>query len=98
MTKSMAANFKSTMLFDVLKNILTTKSMNLYRKHISSVNFKDAAPFMVRRYLTMHTNSVIRDIMLDNFAALERMDERTLYLWLLEKIPKVNNSFIRYLR
>lgn len=94
----MAGNFKSTMLFDVLKNILTTKSMPLYKKHIASVNFKDAAPFMVRRYLTMHTNSTIRGILLDNYAALERMDDKMLYLWLLEKVPKTSTSFIRYLR
>lgn len=94
----MAGNFKSTMLFDVLKNILTTKSMELYKKHIESESFKDAAPFMIRRYLTMHTNSVIRSIVIDNYAALERMNERMLYFWLLQKIPKVNNSFIQYLR
>lgn len=94
----MAGNFKSTMLFDVLKNILTIKSFELYEKHIENENFKDAAPFMIRRYLTMHTNSVIRGIMLDNYMALERMNERMLYLWLLKKIPKVNTSFIRYLR
>lgn len=94
----MSGNFKSTMLFDVLKNILTTKSMQLYKKHIVSDNFKDAAPFMVRRYLTMHTNSTIRGILLDNYAALERMDAKMLYLWLLEKVPKTSTSFIRYLR
>lgn len=94
----MAGNFKSTMLFDVLKNILTTKSYDLYKKHISSESFKDAAPFIVRRYLTMHSNSVIREIMLDNYQALERMDEKMLYLWLLKKIPQTKSSFIRYLR
>lgn len=94
----MAGNYKSTMLFDVLKNILTTKSAELYKKHVQSDHFKDAAGFMVRRYLTMHTNSAIRQIMLDNYIVLERMDDKTLYLWLLDKIPQVNNSFIRYLR
>lgn len=94
----MAGNYKSTMLFDVLKNILTTKSTELYKKHVQSDHFKDAAGFMVRRYLTMHTNSAIRQIMLDNYIVLERMDDKTLYLWLLDKIPQVNNSFIRYLR
>ncbi len=94
----MAGNYKSTMLFDVLKNILTTKSVEIYKKHVQSEHFKDAAGFMVRRYLTMHTNSAIRQIMLDNYIVLERMDDKTLYLWLLDKIPQVNNSFIRYLR
>lgn len=94
----MAGNFKSTMLFDVLKNILTTKSVELYEKHIASENFKDAAPFMIRRYLTMHSNSAVRSIVIDNFAALELMSDKMLYWWLLEKIPKTSNSFIRYLR
>ena len=94
----MAGNFKSTMLFDVLKNILTTKSEELYKKHISSMNFKDAAGFMVRRYLTMHPNSAIRSIVLDNYQVLERMDDKVLYLWLLKKIPQTKTSFIKYLR
>lgn len=94
----MAGNYKSTMLFDVLKNILTTKSLDLYKKHVQSEHFKDAAGFMIRRYLTMHTNSAVRQIVLDNYIELERMDDKLLYFWLLEKIPQVSNSFIRYLR
>lgn len=94
----MAGKFKSNMLFDVLKNILTTKSFVLYKKHIEDINFKDAAPFMVRRYLTMHANPDVRNVVLDNYVVLEKLDEKTLYLWLLKKIPKVSNSFIRYLR
>lgn len=50
------AVYKSNMLFDVLENILKTKSEKLYREHIGSPNMKDAAPYMVRRYLTMHSN------------------------------------------
>ena len=47
---------RSNMLFDVLANILQTKSIELYKEHIASENFKDASPFMVRRYLTMSLN------------------------------------------
>jgi hypothetical protein len=45
--------FKSSMLFDVLANILVGKSEALCKKHIESESFKDAAKFMVLRYLSM---------------------------------------------
>lgn len=45
--------FKSSMLFDVLANILAGKSESLCKKHIESESFKDAAKFMVLRYLSM---------------------------------------------
>ena len=86
------------MLFDVLANILQTKSMELYKEHIASDNFKDAAPYMVRRYLTMSNNSKVRDVVLDNYLVLERMPEEVQYLWLLRAIPKQNSTFIRYIR
>ena len=89
---------KSNMLFDVLANILHTKSISLYREHISSKNFKDAAPFMVRRYLTMCNDSRVRDVVLKNYVVLERMPENEMYLWLLRAIPRQNSTFIRYIR
>lgn len=89
---------RSNMLFDVLANILQTKSIELYEEHIASENFKDAAPFMVRRYLTMSLNPKVRDIVLNNYLALERMPDKIQYLWLLRAIPKQNSTFIRYIR
>lgn len=89
---------KSNMLFDVLANILHGKSLDLYKEHIASENFKDAAPFMVRRYLTMCTNKKTRDIVLSNYLALERMPEAVQYLWLLRAVPKQSSTFIRYIR
>ena len=89
---------RSNMLFDVLANILQTKSIKLYKEHIASENFKDAAAFMVRRYLTMSTNSKVRDIVLDNYINLERMPDTIQYLWLLKAIPRQNSTFIRYIR
>ena len=90
--------FKSNMLFDVLANILSTKSIELYEKHISSENFKDAAAFMVRRYLTMSINQKVREIVLDNYLILERMPDAVQYLWLIKAIPEQNSTFIRYLK
>lgn len=90
--------FKSNMLFDVLGNILTEKSMTTYKAHIASENFKDAAKFMIVKYLTMSSNPLVRQIVLDNYVALERMPEAILYKWLLINIPKQNSSFIRYIK
>ena len=89
---------KSTMLFDVLANILSIKSNELYHKHVASENFKDAAPFMVRRYLTMSPNASVRDVVLDNYVTLERMTSEMQYLLLLNIVPKQKSTFIRYLR
>lgn len=86
------------MLFDVLANILNTKSLKLYNEHINSENFKDAAPFMIRRYLTMSNNPQVREIILDNYLILERMSDKHLYLWLIKAIPKQNTTFIKYLK
>lgn len=76
------------MLFEVLANILQAKSIDLYKQHIVSTDFKDAAAFMVRRYLTMSQSQEVRDIVLDNYMALERMPDTIQYLWLLKAIPK----------
>ena len=86
------------MLFDVLANILVSKSEELYKKHIQSENFKDAAKFMVLRYMTMSFSEDVRNIVIDNYITLERMPEKTLYKWLLKNIPKQNSSFIRYIK
>ena len=89
---------RSNMLFDVLANILQTKSIELYKEHIASENFKDASPFMVRRYLTMSTSPRVREIVLDNYAVLEKMPETVQYLWLMRAVPKQNSTFIRYMK
>ena len=90
--------FKSTMLFDVLANILQTKSMEIYAKQIADEHFKDAAPFMVRRYLTMSPDPAVRDLVIENYIALERMPPEVLYRWLLKKVPRQRSTFIRYIR
>lgn len=90
--------FKSNMLFDVLENILSKKSFVLYKKHVESEHWKDAAKFMVLRYLSMHSNAAVRDIVISNYLTLERMPEKVLYKWLIDKVPKQNVTFIKYLR
>lgn len=89
---------RSNMLFDVLTNILQTKSIDLYNAHVASENFKDASPFMIRKYLTMSTSPKVRDIVLDNYLTLERMPDKVLYKWLLKSIPQQKSGFIRYIK
>ncbi len=86
------------MLFDVLGNILGTKSIEMYNKHISSERFGDAAKFMILRYLTMSSCAQVRDIVIDNYIDLERMPEKSLYRWLIDNIPQQRNTFIRYIK
>ena len=89
---------KSTMLFDVLTNILTEKSEDIYAKHIVADDFAAAAKFMVLRYLTMSSCETVRNVVLENYVVLERMEEKLLYKWLLRNVPRQRSSFIRYIR
>lgn len=89
---------RSNMLFDVLANILQTKSIEMYKQHIASEDYKDASPFMVRRYLTMSPDSRVRKLVLDNYLTLEQMPDKVQYLWLLKAVPKQKSTFIRYIR
>ena len=90
--------FKTNILFDVISNILCNKSEELFEQHINSEHFAEASRFMVLRYMTMSYDSRVRDLVLDNYATLERMPEKTVYKWLLMNVPKQKNGFIRYIR
>ena len=89
---------KSTMLFDVLANILTEKSEETYAKHIVADDFAAAAKFMVLRYLTLSTCEEVRNVVLENYIVLEHMEEKLLYKWLLRNVPRQRSSFIKYIR
>lgn len=90
--------FNSNMLFDVLANILKTKDVELYKQHIQSDSFKDASAFMIRRYLSMHPNEKVRQIVFDNYLSLEKMPEKAQYKWLIYNVPRQNSTFIKYIR
>ena len=92
------AQYKSTMLFDAMNNILVGKSMETYRRHVAHPDFKDFKGYNCRRYMTMSPDPRVRQIVLDNYAVLERMDDKTLYLWLMKKLPKQSSGFIRYIK
>ena len=46
----------------------------------------------------MSPNPNVRDIVLDNYLTLERMPAEVQYSWLMKKIPRRRNTFIRYIR
>lgn len=58
---------RSSMLFDVLANVLSGKSETTMRKHLASPDFKDAAKFMVLRYLTMSPSEAVRGVVLSRY-------------------------------
>lgn len=89
----------NTILFEALKNILTEKSEKMFLAHIENEEqWKTFSKFMVMRYLTMSANPEVRDIVLENYLQLDRMPPKALYHWLMAKIPKQYNSFIRYIK
>ena len=90
--------FKSTMLFDAMNNILVTKSEDVYRRHIADPNFKDFTGFICRKYMSMCQDERVRQLIFDNLVILERMDDRTLYKWLMKSTPRLRSGFIKFLR
>jgi hypothetical protein len=89
---------KSTMLFDAMNNILVTKSEEVWRQHIEDPNFKDFTGFICRKYMSMSPDHRIRQIVMDNYITLERLDDKNLYLWFLRKLPKQNSGFIKFIK
>lgn len=91
--------FKNTLLFDYLANILKHKSESLFQKHISDNDFdKFFSNFMILRYLSMHINPMVRNIVINNQVVLERTPSRLLYKYLINAIPKQQGTFIKYLK
>ena len=89
----------STILFESLKNILTDKSVDIFKEHTQNdQKWKSFSKFIVLRYLTMSTNEKVRNIVLDNILTLDRMPPKQMYMWLINKIPRQSNSFIRYIK
>lgn len=89
---------KSTILFDVMDNILVTKSNKLYIKHIEDLNFKDCTTFMLCKYMTMSQDKRIREFILNHYCIFEKMDVKILYKILMNSLPKQYSGFIKYIR
>jgi len=86
-------------MFEALGNIICDKSEKIFQKHVNDEEaFKTFSKFMCLRYLTMSSSPAVRNLVLDNYIALERMPEKILYRWLMKNVPKQNNGFIRYIK
>jgi len=90
--------FRNNYLFDYLKNILTEKSMEKYYKHLEDDFELSYQPFMVNNYLSMSLNPAVRKVIFNYQLSLDRMDNKTHYLFLLKTVPRQETSFIKYVR
>lgn len=90
--------YKSTMLFDAISNVLTTKSWETYRRHVSDERWKDCTKFMLLKYMTMVPDHRVQELVIGDYARLERLDDKTLYAWLIRNVPKQRSGFVRYVR
>lgn len=93
------ATYKQNILFDALGNILQKKSKELFEKHVSMEDFEKQFPrYMVLRYLSM-AKTEVACIILENQLSLERMpNNRSVYKFLMDVVPRQKSSFIRYLK
>ena len=91
--------YKSTLLFDYLANILTEKSEKKFNYHVESDEFPTSFEgFMVLKFLSMHKSPAVRNVIFANQIALERMNGRHLYRFLLQNVPKQYSPFIKYIK
>ena len=91
--------YGQNILFEVLGNVLQKKSEELFQKHLAMDDFEKQFPrYMVLRYLSMAKQEVA-EVVLKNQLSLERMpDNRIVYKFLMNAIPKQKSSFIRYVK
>jgi len=90
--------YKSTILFDVMNNVLVSKSDSTYRRHVSDENFKDVSSFILVKYMGMSPDPKVRQIAIDRQETLERMEPRVLYRYLMRTVPRQSSGFIRFIR
>lgn len=90
--------FRNNYLFEYLKNILTTKSNEVFQKHLQDDFEASYQPYMINSYLSMSPNDQVRQVIFDNQIYLDHMDKKTHYMTLIKMIPKQNSSFIRYIK
>lgn len=94
--------YQNKFIFEYLKNILTTKSDELFDSHVKDEeSFKSFPSVVIMRYLTMSPDKKVRELIVNNQLFLERLDKishRHFYRWCLDNVPKQYNSFIKYLK
>ena len=98
-TEKKTVKYKNTLLFDYLANILTEKSLEKFNYHVDSLEFLTSFQgFMVLKYLSMHKSPSVRNLILSNQSALERLSARALYRFLLMNVPRQYSPFIKYIK
>lgn len=91
--------FKNRNIFDYMKNILTTKSEDEFKRHVADDGFDaDFKKVVVLRYLSMSPDPTVREIVFQNQLSFDRMDCKTLYRYLMATVPVQRSSFIRYIK
>jgi hypothetical protein len=94
--------YQNQYIFEYLRNILTTKSMDVFRAHMSdSENFKSMPSVVILRYLSMCPDERVRNLVMANQIFLERLDKIShaqFYRWCILNIPRQSSSFIRYIK
>ena len=87
-------------IFDILDNILKTKSSDLYENHIKSEDFfKTYNLYMIIKWLSMNANKAILSALTEYQSTLENITDRELHYKLLIKIiPQNRNIFLKYVK
>ena len=94
--------YQNKFIFEYLRNILTTKSMDVFKTHVEdSESIKSFPSVVIMRYLTMSPDQNVRNLVLKNQVFLERLDKIShvhFYKWCILNVPKQYNSFIKYIK
>jgi hypothetical protein len=94
--------YQNKFIFEYLKNILVTKSFDIFKKHVEDKDsFKSFPAMVILRYLSMCNDVNVRNCVLKNQVLIERLYKdfpESFYRWCIISIPKQNSSFIKYLK
>lgn len=90
--------YKSTILFDVMDNLLVGKSAEAYERHVSSPDFKDVSTFILVKYMSMSPDPRVREFVFENQFRLEKLAPAVIYMVLLKSLPRQRSGFIRFIR
>lgn len=87
-------------IFDILENIIKTKSNDLYNNHIKSNDFeKTYNLYMIIKWLSMNTNKSILSKLTEYQSIMENIIDKDLhYKLLLKIIPQNKNIFLKYVK
>lgn len=87
-------------IFDILDNIVKTKSNDLYKNHIKADDFeKTYNLYMIIKWLSMNTNKGILSKLTEYQSIIENITDKELhYKILLKVIPQNKNIFLKYVK